>query len=120
MKNILLVGAVAMVMLNGQAAGNTGRPTSIRGNISCESWIKERNEANKGGKGEIGVTLNRVYLLGFLSGLSSGTGIEFFNKDGERLEDESIFLWMDNFCKAIPSTDIYDGAYTLFIKHTTK
>jgi hypothetical protein len=86
----------------------------IRGSRSCGKWVKDREE--KGWSGPA----NQTWLAGYLSGLAVGANIEFWNKHGNKLDNESVNLWMDNYCRANPLKSIHEGGYSLFIEHTVK
>ena len=76
----------------------------IRGFTSCGTWVKETQEDGWG------IVTSRMWLLGYLSGKASGSG-----KDVLRgTDNDSIFLWVDNYCKANPLKDIGDAGAALF------
>jgi len=78
----------------------------IRGGVSCGTWVKERPEK------QIGTALNQIWLVGFLSGMANES-----EKDVLRSTDNnSIFLWMDNYCQANPLKQVSEGADLLFLE----
>ncbi len=87
---------------------------TIRGMTGCGEWVKERKEARAR------AWQSEQWLMGYLSGASAGLGVEFWKKGGNTLDSESVFLWMDNYCRANPLKDTQDGANTLFLEHTKK
>lgn len=98
MKNInktLLVGLLLGALLNAQSQ-------TIRGARSCGKWVTERN----GIEGQ-----STTWLVGFLSGMAAASSKDVLNGT----DNPSLFLWMDNYCKANPLMDIDDGGNALFI-----
>jgi len=83
---------------------------TVTGSASCGVWV-ERRAAKTAIPFEF-------WLLGYLSGVASGTNIEFFKKGGSSLDSQSIELWMDNYCKANPLKRIFEGANVLFKEHS--
>lgn len=68
------------------------------GTSSCGSWVSEKDATVK--------SYQKGWILGFLSGLSSGADINPLKKT----DAYSIFLWIDNYCKANPLKDLVDAA----------
>jgi hypothetical protein len=54
----------------------------------------------------------QAWLIGYLSGLASGTGKEVI-KD---LDDQSIFLWIDNYCRDNPLKRTFEAAEELYYR----
>lgn len=98
MKKIIAVLAFGL-MLSGVASA-----VEIRGGPSCGKWLSDSDLTFKHG--------NQMWLLGYLSGISL-----VLEKDSLKGTDNpSIFLWMDNFCKANPLKSVADGAQDLFLE----
>ena len=79
----------------------------IRGSMtqqeaSCGQWV--RNRTNNPQQ----ITQAQNWILAFLSGSSFATGRDILR----RTDDESIFLWMDNYCKANPLSVKEDMAFS--------
>ncbi|MDP1673023.1 MAG: hypothetical protein Q8L65_07885 [Burkholderiales bacterium] len=110
-KTILLKTFLLFVMLSVTAPSWAITAT---GPTNCGGWVKDRKE----GKGL--AWQREAWLAGYLSGLAIGTGIEFWNKGGNLLSPESVFLWMDNYCQANPLKNTFDGGLDLFHEHTKK
>lgn len=87
---------------------------NVRGPTSCGDWVKER-KVNRALSWQY-----QMWLVGYLSGASTGLGVEFWKKGGNELDAESVYLWMDNYCRANPLKDTHDGADSLFLEHTKK
>lgn len=79
------------------------RVANVRGVVSCGTWVQDSQK-----KGWAEVT-NQKWLLGLLSGVSVALDEEFLaGKD-----NVSLFLWMDNYCKANPLKNAGDGGLAL-------
>lgn len=85
--------------------------TSV-GGPSCDEWIKGR--ADKGRP----MVVYQHWVLGYFSGISSGTGTEFWTKDGNNIDTESVHLWIDNFCKENPRKEVLETGKLLFVEKT--
>jgi hypothetical protein len=72
---------------------STAAPVMLAGGPSCGQWINERDATGKK-PGE----WNSAWLLGYLSGLAAGMGKDILKE----IESLSIYLWMDNYCRANP------------------
>ena len=95
--------ALALALVTEQSAAVVG----IRGAVSCGTWLKGRGagESNR----------HQTWLVAFLSGLAAGRDMDFWGQPGVNiLENESVYLWMDNYCRNNPLKDMDDGAESLF------
>jgi hypothetical protein len=96
-----------MLVIFAIGISNSASAVSIRGPASCGRWVKDRAEPNKPNVRE---EFDKTWLLGFLSGLTAASNIDVL-KDPDV---ESLYLWMDNYCKAHPLDGVDDGAGKLF------
>lgn len=96
--SVLLAG----LMLIGVA--NTARAITVRGISSCGEWVSHNNDQVK--------WRAQTWLLGFLSGLAAGTKKDVLDST----DNESVYLWMDNYCKANPLKGTHDGAGYLYLE----
>lgn len=76
---------------------------TIRGVPSCGDWVENRALNNV-----LGVA-NEFWLLGYLSGLAVGSNRDFI----KGTDNPSLFLWVDNFCRASPLKDVADAGSQL-------
>jgi hypothetical protein len=83
---------------------------TVRGASSCGDWVAERE------KKSIGTFGNESWLVGYLSGIATVTNTSFF----KGTDNASLFLWMDNYCKANPLSDISDGGSKLYLELSLK
>jgi hypothetical protein len=78
----------------------------LMGSRSCAKWLEERRIA--GGAKEmnrIPVLITKSWFLGYLSGRAEASGKNFL----KGTDSESVFLWLDIYCRANPDRDL-DGA----------
>jgi hypothetical protein len=82
---------------------------TIRGVQSCGTWVKER-----AAKRDIFET---AWLLGYLSATAAALRQDFWGRQGvNSLDSESVYLWVDNYCRANPLRSLGDAAVVLFIE----
>ena len=107
---VWLLGLLTGILLSAVCEAVT-----IRGSRSCGTWIEDRQ---KHGPSSIAI---ESWLVGYLSGLSQAFDKEFWQARGKNsLSNASLFLWLDNYCRANPLKPIEDGADTLFIEWTSR
>ena len=82
--------------------------------FGCGQWIEARN-----GKG-VAAHVVENWVDGYLSGLAVGSNTEFWRKGGSRLDKESVYLWIDNYCRANPLKTTVEAGSALFKEHTTR
>ena len=75
---------------------------TMRGPPSCGAWIKERSQ------GMVGLA-NLSWLVGFLSGLANGTNKDFI----KGTDNDSLSLWVDNYCRSNPLDSVDDAGLSL-------
>jgi hypothetical protein len=97
--------AVLLLGVSFSASGVT-----IRGTPSCGKWVEDR--AQKGW----GAINSQSWVLGFLSGVAAATEKEII----KGIDNPSIFLWIDNFCKANPLKDVADASHELVLEQWKK
>ena len=100
------IGKCAATLLIGLMLSATvleANAVEIRGLISCGVWVKDRVEK------EIGEVVNEMWLIGYLSGLATGANSDFLRGS----DNESIFLWVDNYCRANPLKNLDDAGIYL-------
>jgi hypothetical protein len=100
-----LLGLVALLVIGTTHVAEA--QITIFGARSCGSWVKERPS-----KASISRTAQQAWLMGYLSGLASGTSLDAL-KDGDA---ESFFLWVDNYCQTNPLNNIADAGTALFLE----
>ena len=109
MKRGRFLFVVALLCLSTALPAADGRG-DLRGTRSCRKWVEERSLAE--GKIEmnrIPVLISKSWFLGFLAGRSSGAKRNF----ASGIDDESIFLWLDNYCRDHPRENLADAGLAL-------
>jgi len=101
MKKLIAV-IVLGLMLTGVASTASAVAVFITGSTSCGVWVNSRT--NNTAVQWMG------WFEGYLSGLSMGTKKSAL----EGTDNQSIFLWMDNYCRANPLKDVKAGGQVLF------
>ena len=114
MKTLLRIAIVGVALV---LFSEVTLAVNVRGSISCGIWVEERQKEARGEY--VGSLVNRAWLIGFLSGQAVESDKEFWGKQNVNILDvESVFLWMDNYCRANPLKGVGDGADTLFTERT--
>ena len=85
------------------AISNWAFAVEIRGFPSCETWLK------KGSARPYRTMTNEFWVLGYLSGKASGLDKDFL----KGTDNETIYHWVDNYCRAYPTKDVDDAAREL-------
>lgn len=82
----------------------------IRGSRSCSKWIEEKLATNSTHEmNKIPILITRSWFLGYLSGRADASGKDFL----KGTDSESIFLWLDNYCRANPEKSLESGGVAL-------
>jgi hypothetical protein len=76
----------------------------VRGAPSCGLWVQES------GKKSIFEMGFKGWLVGYLSGMASMSNDNIL----QGVDNDSIFLWMENYCRTHPLEDVSDGGEALF------
>jgi len=77
-----------------------------RGTVACGDWVKERKSEG------LLTAVHQAILVGFLSGLALATDKDFL----KGTTNESLFLWVDNYCQKTPLENIYMAGMLLSIE----
>lgn len=88
-----------------------------RGGGDCARWNLSRDAAKNGNNHDFHVTFS--WMVGYLSGLSTSSGADFFGGPGAPVfDDESLLGWVDNQCRSTPLQHLDDVAKKLFEERT--
>jgi hypothetical protein len=93
----------AVLLIIGLLVTTGASAVATIGSVSCGEWVKNREAKNRI------MPSNLAYLAGYLSGIAVGTGNEFLRNANA----ESLWSWMDNYCKANPLNNVDNGAISL-------
>lgn len=86
-----------------------------RGARSCSKWTEERRQAEgKEDLNKIPVLITKSWFLGYLSGRVSRSAQDWL----KGTDNESIFLWLDNYCRDKPLQDLDSGGIALELELT--
>jgi hypothetical protein len=112
MRAILCSMMVALVLAT---TGAHGQGVQMRGTASCGNWIEER--ARDDGSRITKAFINEVWVIGYLSGMAAANNRNFWGRrDVNSLDNQSVFLWIDNYCRANPLKRMDDAADALFLE----
>ena len=101
---MLLVGCCLL------AASAWSSAAESRGSRSCSKWLEERRQAeSKEDLNKIPILISKSWFLGYLSGRASRSAQDWL----KGTDNESIFLWLDNYCRDQPQQDLESGALVL-------
>lgn len=104
-KLIALGLAAAMAV----ACSSASAQATTMGARSCGLWVKHRSEKS------ISEAAARSWLVGYLSGLAVASNIDTL----KNAESESLFLWVDNYCKTNPLKSIGEAGLELHFELAT-
>jgi len=75
----------------------------IMGTRSCSKWAEEQRMADSTKElNRIPVLITKSWFLGYLSGRAAASGKNFL----KGTDSDSIFLWLDNYCRDNPKSDL--------------
>ncbi|MDM0103750.1 hypothetical protein QTH97_02310 [Variovorax sp. J22R24] len=98
--------AATTLVVAASCIGQTVQAVEARGMRSCGTWTKER--AVQG----VDHFVSEAWLLGYLSGMAFVSSKNIL----KGTDNDSLYLWMDNYCKANPLKDEADGANDLYFE----
>jgi len=98
-KNMKLLRLILVVALTGLSA-NSNATQTLR-DASCKQWINSQS------------TQVHYEYMSWLMGYLSGIAIQSDSNIFKTTNPDSIFLWMDTFCRNNPQNYIGDGAWQL-------
>ena len=82
---------------------------SIVGTSDCGTWVTSRKTNN---------VYIQEWLLGFINGISFGSGFEVWDAGGQTITYQQMYLWMDNYCAKNPLKSIVQGGVELMNERT--
>lgn len=92
-----------------------GRDVTIFGGSSCIEWQRsiadERKLPTSSYRG-YSAALEKAWLIGFVSGYNAASPVQ--KNLLAAIDPETIYIWMDKYCKENPKNDVYDGAGKMF------
>jgi hypothetical protein len=100
---------ICLLQLSSLSEAVTPPPVQIRGSWSCAEWIQGRTMPESL---DNTLSYSKQWLVGYLSGVAAGLDKDLLTG----MNNDSIFLWMDNYCRANPLRRIDEGGYTLALE----
>ena len=94
--------AVSSLVLS--ATAFDAKAVEVAAPFSCGDWVKERKIDS------VFQTISKKWIFGYLSGLAAASGKDILRGTG----NESIFLWIDNYCQVNPLKSSDDAGNALF------
>jgi hypothetical protein len=108
LKNLLIRQLAILFAFSFCSLSLAQNSAKVLSTYSCGMWVDSRAR---------GVIAPSVWILGFLSG---GNVFGATNNALELVDRESIFLWMDKYCKENPLEYIDDGGQVLLLELVAK
>lgn len=91
-----VIVAVVGVLL---AANSMAAPVESRGTRSCRDWQEQTRYAKSATEmNKVPLLVSKNWFLGYLSGRAEESGKNLL----KGTDNDSIFLWLDNYCRANP------------------
>lgn len=78
----------------------------VRGATTCGTWIKERRDDRYPSWS------NERWLIGYLSGIAIARHQNILGG----IDNYSIYMWMDNFCRENPIKNTAEGAQEIYLQ----
>lgn len=97
---------IVLTILSCFIASAHAQPVWIEGTLDCGQWTEARKQNRA-------MTIE-AYLVGFLSGVASGSKKEFWRAKGGQTSRQAVYAWMDNYCQADPLENVIFAAIRLF------
>jgi hypothetical protein len=94
------IAATALILSAASISSLAAGTVRVQGGSSCGTWVSERGPYHKG------------WLLGYLSGIAMGSAIDILGDT----DYDSIYLWMDKYCRDNPLKKISDGGSDLALE----
>ena len=85
----------------------------IRGSRSCSHWLDESRIAKSTTEmNRMPLLITKSWFLGYLSGRADASEKNFL----KGTDNESIFLWLDNYCRANPGKALENAGIELTVE----
>jgi len=82
----------------------------MQGYIDCGTWYQARNDKRSG--------ILEASIQGFVNGAAIGSEIEIWQSNGVKTSPQTLFLYVDNYCKSNPLSNAYEASIA-FINEKT-
>ena len=84
---------------------NSAGAFTMVGDVECGTWVKDRLNPES-----IEAYVHNFWIMGFISGLASAKNVDILLD----ANNDSIFLYVDNYCKTNPLSDLGEAGSSLF------
>ncbi|MBI5922759.1 MAG: hypothetical protein HY847_14090 [Betaproteobacteria bacterium] len=92
------------------AANSSAAPVEIRGARSCHEWQEQARYAKSATEmNKVPLLVSKNWFLGYLSGRAEESGKNLL----KGTDNDSIFLWLDNYCRTNPGQDLANAGVEL-------
>lgn len=98
------IGLALVGLTLNQASFDVKAEVTVRGMGSCGKWVQT--------KGTSARLSPEAWVVGFISGIALGTNVDLLKSN----DNESLFLWLDNFCRDNPLLPLYDASNKLSLE----
>jgi hypothetical protein len=102
-----IIVAIVGVLL---VASSMAAPVESRGTRSCRDWQEQTRYAKSATEmNKVPLLISKNWFLGYLSGRAEESGKNFL----KGTDSDSIYLWLDNYCRANPDKDLDNAGAAL-------
>jgi len=101
---------IFVVLIISFSAMSNAQQVTVLGNTSCGEWVGTRATKDQPGISNNAWLIDKAWLNGFLSGINVGDLSHDLLKNAD---NESIYLWLDNYCNSNPLGSVSEGAAIL-------
>ncbi len=99
-----------MLALSLLAPARAAAPIELKGVRSCDNWVAEKRLAQTAKEmNKVAVLITKSWFLGYLSGRADNSGKDFL----KGTDSDSIFLWLDNYCRDNPQAKLDQAGLAL-------
>jgi hypothetical protein len=95
-----LVLTLLSVVLS-KSIANPNSEVVTQGIIDCGQWVEARSVRK--------AAIFEGYLIGMMNGMALGSTINLWGYQGRNTSREQVSLWMDNYCRTNPLSNITAG-----------
>ena len=92
------------------ATASNAAPIDVRGSRSCRDWQEQARYAKSATEmNKVPLLISKNWFLGYLSGRAEESGKNLL----KGTDNDSIFLWLDNYCRANPGNALENAGAEL-------
>lgn len=92
------------------AANLYAAPVEVRGSRTCRHWQDETRHAKSSTEmNKVPLLISKSWFLGYLSGRAEASGKNLL----KGTDNDSLFLWLDNYCRDHPGMSLEHAGVAL-------